>query len=116
MTRLYLAGPMRGIEHLNFPAFDDAAHRLREAGYEVFNPADQDRTYEVNWGRPPTTREALTMDVSWISHYADGVAVLTGWSESLGAKAEVALASAIGIPTLWVSEWVARATTSEAAA
>ena len=41
--RLYVAGPMRGIKDFNFPAFDEAATFLRNAGYEVCNPADRDR-------------------------------------------------------------------------
>lgn len=103
---IYVCGPMRGHDDLNFPAFDKAADELRAAGYDVFNPADHDREFESRWGAPPTTRQALTVDVRWICTQADGIAVLSGWEESLGAQAEVALARAIGLPVNFVSHWL----------
>ena len=41
--KIYIAGPMRGYENFNFPAFDAAAQLYRAIGYEVFNPADKDK-------------------------------------------------------------------------
>ena len=38
--RIYIAGPMSGLADFNFPAFNDAARRLRDAGWEVDNPAE----------------------------------------------------------------------------
>lgn len=112
--KLYLAGPMRGIEDLNFPAFDEAAERLRVAGYDVFNPADHDRKYRAERDMDPTIRECLWVDLQYVLRDADGIAVLTGWQHSLGTQAEVATARAIGIPVDWVSSWVGRALHSRA--
>ena len=42
--KVYLAGPMRGIANFNFPAFDFAAHKLRNQGFYVFSPAERDRS------------------------------------------------------------------------
>lgn len=41
--KVYLAGPMRGKEDHNFPAFHFAAAKPREQGYEVFSPARRAR-------------------------------------------------------------------------
>lgn len=97
--KLYLAGPMRGHKDLNFPAFDEAKGYLRSLGHDVCNPADHDREVygEENLGSVDT-REVLAWDLAWIAEHADGVAVLDGWAQSSGARAEVALAHAIDLP------------------
>ena len=110
MTSVYIAGPMRGIPDFNFPAFDAAATRLRDLGYDVCNPADRDRQqHGVEVNASPTgdledikhtgfsLREALGYDVAWIAKHADAVAVLPGWEKSQGARAEVALAWALSL-------------------
>ena len=49
MNRLYLAGPMTGIEDLNFPAFHAEAARLRALGYTVINPAEINADPNAGW-------------------------------------------------------------------
>jgi len=100
--KIYLAGPMRGYPRNNFPAFDEAAAKLRQGGHEVFNPAERDReTYgnliEAASGPEAaalgfTIRDALKGDLSWICDNADCIALLPNWEHSPGAKAEWALA------------------------
>lgn len=113
--RLYLAGPMTGIEHYNFPAFDAAAKQLREAGHEVFNPAENDRENGFDatglQGHEAAEhgfdlRTALKQDLSWICDHAEGIALLPGWEESKGARAEVALAKALGLNSRLVWLWL----------
>lgn len=101
-TRLYLAGPMRGIPEFNFPVFAAAANRLRDYGFEVWSPAENDVTQD---GFDPTKDKALEM-----SHYmkrdlpevcaSDAVAVLPGWEKSKGASLEVHVARQCGIPVI----------------
>jgi len=93
--RLYLAGPMRGHEDHNRPAFAFATEVLRAAGHEVFNPHDLDQSMG--------DRAAMEIEVSWIARHAEHVALLPGWEKSRGARAEVALADALSIP--W-SPWM----------
>ena len=114
--KLYLAGPMTGIEHFNFPAFDAAAKQLREAGHTVFNPADEDRNMGFEGigtsGDPDeakamgfSLRDALKADLSWICDHAEGIALLYGWEKSKGAQAEVALGRALGIKS-WLVDYL----------
>lgn len=113
--KLYLAGPMRNIEHYNFPAFDEAAAALRGRGYIVFNPADHDRACGFDHmglkGHEAEDfgfdlRKALKADLSWICESADGLAVLPGWENSLGATAEVATAKALGLTVMSYMDWL----------
>jgi hypothetical protein len=115
--KLYLAGPMSGIEHYNFPAFDKAAALLRDAGHTVFNPAANDRANGFDAilldlkGHEGAEygfdlRETLKQDLSWICDHADAIALLPKWQNSKGASAEVALANALGIPWANVPEFV----------
>lgn len=92
--RTYLAGPMRGHENLNFPAFHDAAAKLRRSGCEVFNPAEL----------PPEVhddlRECFRRDMEFICKHADAIALLPGWRNSKGATAEHAVAKALGLTVI----------------
>ena len=107
--RIYLAGPMRGIAEFNFPAFDAGAEYLRANGFEVFSPAERDREtgFETDGLKGDdmeleaegfSLREALGADVAYIAHEADAIVVLEGWEASSGARAECALACALGLP------------------
>jgi hypothetical protein len=58
MSRVYLAGPMTGIDALNFPAFHKAAASLRASGYEVVNPAEVCPDPEMSW------EECMRLDLS----------------------------------------------------
>lgn len=114
MSKLYIAGPMRGIPEFNFPEFDRAQVLLFEAGHEAINPADHDRGNGFD-GKGMTGDEdlaalgfslpdALTWDLQQVAE-ADGVAVLDGWEKSKGARAEVATAHALGKLVATVTEW-----------
>lgn len=92
---IYLAGPMRGHVDLNFPAFRKAAADLRDQGHFVFNPAD-------NSPSDADIRQCMAIDVTWICAQADCIALLPGWENSLGAKAELALAQALGLDVMYV--------------
>lgn len=99
----YLAGPMRGLDQFNFPAFDAAAERLRAMGHAVVSPADLDRKagFDPNTSTPDTDflRRALARDLHAITE-CDAVAVLPGWQGSQGARLEVDLARMLGLAIL----------------
>lgn len=45
--RLYISGPMTDMPNHNYLAFNEAAKQLREAGYEVLNPAELDLIFFI---------------------------------------------------------------------
>lgn len=108
----YLAGPMTGIPNFNFPAFNAAAKHLRSQGHRVFNPAERDlerhNGVDISANNPKgdpalaakvhgfSLRDALADDTAFICKEADSIAMLPGWEKSNGARAEHALAIALG--------------------
>lgn len=99
--KYYLAGPMSGIPHHNYPSFAEARQRLRSMGYEIFCPAE----YAENEGYKsdtPVTKEwvqgKMRIFLSTIANECDAVIVLPGWPQSEGAKVEVTVATAVGKP------------------
>jgi hypothetical protein len=111
--KAYLAGPMTGIKHHNFPLFDHVTEQLRAAGYETYNPADLTRNF---WGSleafeamPPdeqlySVKTLLAKELTWVCLNAEVVYFLPGWENSYGARAEHAAASACKIEIRMVPE------------
>ena len=101
---VYLAGPMRGYNQFNFPAFDSASARLREIGYDVYNPAEIDRALGLDETAPDAEEKfealggieaAMERDFGAILK-CDGVVLLPGWERSTGARSEVYIARTTG--------------------
>lgn len=90
--KIYIAGPMTGLPEFNRPAFMAAAEHLRASGLEVINPAELfGGDQSLPWSA--YMREGIAAVLK-----SDCVRVLPGWENSKGAKLEVAVAEAIGIP------------------
>jgi hypothetical protein len=98
---IYTAGPMSGLPDHNFPAFHDAAARLRAAGYEVLNPAEQ----EFNGDLTKPWAYYLRRDIPLLCR-CDAVALLPGWSESRGAKLEYYIAAQLGMDIRTLEHWL----------
>jgi len=118
---IYLAGPMRGIPHFNFPRFHAVTSLLRKDGHTVFNPAEKDIERlgnDLSAGNPTgdekqaanegfSLRQALAEDCEFICKQADTVMMLPGWEKSNGAQAEQRLAVALqseGVEIVYLSE------------
>ena len=104
----YITGPMRGIPLYNFPEFDRAAAYAKSLGLNVINPAQLDREMGIDPvndlnGAVKIISENLNFlsdvvrrDCSAILNLrkerGDGIILLPDWQNSMGARAEVALA------------------------
>jgi hypothetical protein len=106
---IYVAGPMRGYEDFNFPAFDRQARILNKQGWKVINPAEMDRQSKlpsnepmvfdpvVNYEDREFMRDALKRDMTVICNDCTAVYMMSNWESSRGAKAEYHLAKALGL-------------------
>ena len=95
----YVAGPMRGIEEWNFPAFAEAAGSLRAYGWSVFSPAerDQDKQWDTEYPNARPLWEYMIDDLPAVAK-ASAVFFLPGWKDSEGARLEFTVAMALKIP------------------
>src|SRR5688572_24059122 len=89
---IYIAGPMRGYEQFNFPAFDRARDKALSLGFEkVISPADMDREdgeYLTYNKRPEEVQRIYARRDLEAIFTCTHVAMLPGWEKSIGAKAE----------------------------
>jgi hypothetical protein len=124
MKRCYLAGPMRSRPAFNYPAFMAGAAALRAAGWSVFNPAEMDieqdgvgaeflqltiEDQKSHAGAPANARRYAARDCSVLigklrAENGDAIVVLPDWAESVGARAEVAVSTWVGLPVLTLAE------------
>lgn len=96
----YLAGPMRGYDLYNFPAFHEAARRLRRGGWKITSPAEHDN--EVGFDETGglenfDLKAAIFWDLTVVAE-TDAVIVLPGYRKSSGVRVEKALADFLNHP------------------
>jgi hypothetical protein len=102
MSRVYIAGPMRGYPHFNFPAFDAARDAWAARGWEVVSPADMDRSLDGLDETAPTQEtnhsfaHYMRRDISALLR-VDAIAFLPGWEASTGANVEKVVAQALNL-------------------
>lgn len=99
-TIVYLAGPMRGLEYYNAPAFNFAAKCLLNAGYDyIINPVSQDYDAGFDYFDLPKFQDWSEVPLGFSIELAasrclqsvsisDEIVLLPGWRESRGALAE----------------------------
>ena len=89
--RVYISGPITGVQDLNRPAFAQAADYLRKLGHEPVNPHDLHKD---------------AVDISWAGYMrrdivalcgCDAIIVLDKWGDSRGARIERELAERLGM-------------------
>lgn len=106
----YVAGPMRGCEKFNFPAFDACRDKLLAQGYNVISPADIDRYCN------PVADDPSKVNVSdqtlfvlrdfWSLYFLrktssdNAIALLPEWEKSVGAAGEFFMSRWLGLKIL----------------
>lgn len=110
MERIYLIGPVTGIEGGNRAAFEQAKAELNEAGHLARTPFDvvpQDERSE-RWEF--CMRHSLRHIIKEWDFEGDPpafrIGLLEGWASSEGASIEYELASSLGIPCLPYRRWL----------
>jgi hypothetical protein len=101
--KVYIAGPMRGIKDFNFPAFEAAAKALREIGWQVVSPHEEDIRHDgldvkkhKDFNNPPHSFSYyMKRDLPLVCE-CDAIALLPGWEQSEGAKLEHQVAQSLG--------------------
>jgi len=114
---IYIAGPMRGKQFFNFPAFDEAREKLLEEGWEVISPADIDREHgfdacflpiDTHWSDlsevDVTREECFDRDMEAIRNDCSAIYMLKGWQSSTGAQAEYWAARWLGLDIYYEEE------------
>jgi hypothetical protein len=94
--KLYLCGQVTGDNDYRIK-FLKAENKLYDAGFYPVSPAACIPA-STEWHQ--AMREAISLMLQ-----CDGVALLSDWKESKGAKIEVNLAHSIGIPVKSIREW-----------
>lgn len=106
----YLGNKMNGVPYFNAPWFDGAAMVLRDLGYDMFNPAEQDRELGLDPMKcPKGSREeavalgfnyeaALLADYTWIAQRSRFLVVGPQWRDSPGTVSEIAVHQALNRP------------------
>ena len=92
--KIYVSGPISGIENRNIDAFNAMGEKLRSLGHEVINPFELDTpgfNPEGCWFK------YLKRDLAQLL-YCDAVCLLPGWEESKGARLEVVVARNLELP------------------
>lgn len=95
--KVYLSGAMSGLPDQNFPEFHRCAKILRDKGFEVFSPAEQDEADGLV-DQPETPWAVfLRRDIKALMD-CEAIAMIPGWRKSKGACLEHYNAVALGMP------------------
>lgn len=87
----YLAGGMTGYPEFNHPAFHLATKLLRNRGYSVWSPAEENDTHL-------SFNICMKKDLNAVVNLCNGIVLLKGWRMSLGANMETFVAFGCGKP------------------
>lgn len=101
VLRVYIAGPMTGIDHFNYPSFYEAHDEIRanNDGVVILSPAHDDDGEII---APPIPAYAKSHDFYLRQALAklleaNAIYMLPGWEKSTGARLELTMAKTMGM-------------------
>jgi hypothetical protein len=97
--RIYISGPMTGIDRLNFPLFNRVAVRLRNMRWEVVNPVEINPHPDARW------LDCIAADLKAMDG-CTAICLLPGWTNSFGAKIERMAADKLGMEIYHLADLV----------
>jgi hypothetical protein len=111
---LYLAGPMTGIPHFNFPMFDRVARDLRRKGLNIVSPAELDDP--AHRDDLMDSKDGVQSKQEWASYLARDIVIcamptcrgavfMDGWEKSKGAQLEHAVIKGLNKPRYKYNEY-----------
>lgn len=95
--KVYISGPITGIDFGNRIAFSCARSALELCGYEVVDPS------KVQLGDDATWADYMRVDLKLLLD-CDFIYMLEGWEDSRGARLERELAENLGIEEIDLDE------------
>lgn len=97
--KLYISGPISNTKDPHM-LFQEAEDNLIRIGYTPINPCKNGLPAEAKW------ELHMQVDLELLAK-ADGVALLDGWKESMGARIERLHAEYLHLPVKSLEEWIA---------
>lgn len=97
--RIYISGPMSGIDRLNFPLFNRTAVRLRNMRWEVVNPVEVNPDPDAKW------LHCIAADLQAMDG-CTAICMLPGWQKSFGAQIEHLAAQKMGLSIYDVADLI----------
>lgn len=94
--RIYIAGPMRGYPDHNVPAFEAAANRLRDLGFDVVSPVEVGKAWASDVDQSVHPPEAWVRRDLQALTTCEAITLLEGWEASTGARCEATVAVTLG--------------------
>ncbi|MDD4572576.1 MAG: DUF4406 domain-containing protein [Sphaerochaeta sp.] len=96
--KVYISGPMSGLDDDNRDEFSRMASLLQAKGHEPVNPHNISKEAEARI-KKPSYFDYLRADLA-ILMTCDAYVLLDGWGDSNGARIEKGLADDLGIPNM----------------
>jgi hypothetical protein len=100
--RIYISGPMSGIDRFNFPLFNRTAVRLRNLRWEVVNPVEVNPDETTHW------LDCISADLIAMKG-CTAICMLPGWEQSSGARIEHIAAQKLGLEIFNVGDLIPEA-------